>query len=204
MIRSAAFDDRQGPLSVEGGSWNSPDIEWNNNHQFRSAMNCPASTMTVCQELRRMGFHGRAATHKPNILPLNAKCCLKCCKERRHWTVDNLTCVIWGDELRYIMWRSNGRVWMWWIPGERYLPACVVPTVKSVGDDNRVWGCFSWNGLGPLVILHGNIRAVGYKDIFTHCVLSNAENQFSDDDCLYQHDNAPCQKTVYEGTVYGQ
>jgi hypothetical protein len=46
-------------------------------HEFRSATNCPASTMTVCPELRGMGFHGQAAAHKPNILPVNAKCCLK-------------------------------------------------------------------------------------------------------------------------------
>jgi hypothetical protein len=69
-----------------------------------------------------------------------------------------------------------------------------VPTVKFEGGDITVWGCFSWNGLGSLVILHGNINAEGYKDILTCCILSMVEDQFGDDDCLYQHDNAPCQK----------
>jgi hypothetical protein len=50
-----------------------------------------------------------------------------------------------------------------------------------------VWGCFSWNGLGPLVILRGNINAEGYKDILTRCVLSTVEDQFDDD-------SAPCHK----------
>jgi hypothetical protein len=49
--------------------------------EFRSAMNCPASTMTVRRELRGMGFNGRAAAHKPNISPINAKHCLKWSKE---------------------------------------------------------------------------------------------------------------------------
>jgi hypothetical protein len=53
------------------------------------------------------------------------------------------------------------------MPGEGYLPACVVPTVKFGGVDIALWGCFSWNGLGPLVILHGNINAEGYKHILT-------------------------------------
>jgi transposase len=66
-------------------------------HEFRSATNCPASTKTVRRELRQMGFHGRAAAHKPNILPVNAKCHLNWCKERRHWTVDNWKRVIWSD-----------------------------------------------------------------------------------------------------------
>jgi hypothetical protein len=58
-----------------------------------------------------------------------------------------------------------------------------------------MWGCFSWNGLGPLIILHGNINAEGYKDILTRCILSTIEDHFGDDDCLYQHDSAPCHKS---------
>jgi transposase len=80
--------------------------------EFRSATNCPASSMTVRRELRGTGFHGRAAAHKPNISPVNAKRRLKWCKERRHWTVDNWKRVIWGVESRYTMWRSDGRVWV--------------------------------------------------------------------------------------------
>jgi hypothetical protein len=56
-------------------------------------------------------------------------------------------------------------------------------------------GCFSWNGFGPLKILHGNINAEGYNDILTCYVLSRVDDQFGDDDCLYQHDNAPCNKS---------
>jgi transposase len=48
--------------------------------EFRSATNCPGSTMTVRRELRGMGFHGRAAVHRPNISPVITKRCLKWCK----------------------------------------------------------------------------------------------------------------------------
>jgi hypothetical protein len=43
--------------------------------------------------------------------------------------------------------------------------------------------------------MHGNINAEGYMDILTRCVLSMVEDQFGDDDCLYQYDNAPCHKS---------
>jgi hypothetical protein len=58
-------------------------------------------------------------------------------------------------------------VWVWGMPAEQYLPAYVVPTIKFGGGGVAVWGCFSWNGIAPLVILHGNINAEGYKDILT-------------------------------------
>jgi hypothetical protein len=67
--------------------------------------------------------------------------------------------------------------------------------VKFGGGGITVWRSFSWNGLGPLIILHGNINVEGYKDILTRCVLSMVEDQFSDDSCLYQHDSAPCHKS---------
>jgi hypothetical protein len=45
--------------------------------EFRSATNCPVSTMIVRRELRGMRLLGRAAAHKPNISPANAKRRLK-------------------------------------------------------------------------------------------------------------------------------
>jgi hypothetical protein len=71
--------------------------------------------------------------------------------------------------------------------------------VKFGGGGITVWGCSSSNGLGPLVILHGNLNTEEYKDILTHCILSLVEDEFGDDDCLYQHDNAPCHKARFGG-----
>jgi hypothetical protein len=77
-----------------------------------------------------------------------------------------------------------------------------IPT-RMCSANGKIWRRWHYNvelffmeWFGPLVILHGNLNAEGYKDILTHCILSMVEDQLGDDDCLYQHDNAPCHKSV--------
>jgi hypothetical protein len=42
----------------------------------------------------------------------------------------------------YTMWQSEGRIWVWRIPGERYLPAYVLPTVIFGGGGITLWVLF--------------------------------------------------------------
>ncbi|GFW84181.1 hypothetical protein TNCV_4878441 [Trichonephila clavipes] len=42
----------------------------------------------LSRELKNLGFYDRAAAHKPNITPKNAKYRLQWCRAHRHWTVN--------------------------------------------------------------------------------------------------------------------
>ena len=48
---------------------------------------CNVSTRTVRRERHEMGFHGRAAAHKPKITMCYAKRMLEWCEARRDWTL---------------------------------------------------------------------------------------------------------------------
>ncbi|GFT87774.1 QLQ domain-containing protein [Trichonephila clavipes] len=78
--------------------------------EFQSSSGISVSSRTVRRELKNLGFHGRAAAHKPNITPQSAKHRLQWCRAHRHETVDMWKTVLWNDESRFTVWHSDDRL----------------------------------------------------------------------------------------------
>lgn len=162
--------------------------------EMRATIGRPVSASTTRRELHDMDFHGRAAAHKPFISRTNSHLRLAWAREHQNWTVEQWKSVLWSDESRYTLFQSDGRVWVWRMPGERLLPECVVPTVKFGGGSIMVWGCFSWYGLGQLVIVHGYMNALSYLDVLDNAACPSLWQFYGTGPYNFQHDNAPCHK----------
>lgn len=158
--------------------------------EFQQASGCHVSTKTLRKEAHKLGYHGRAAVHKPLVTPANKTNRLQWAKERKDWTVEDWKRVLWSDESRFTLFRSDGRVWVWRLPGERLLPECIIPTVKFGGGGIMVWACFSWYGVGPVVKVEGTMRATDYTTILDNSVLPTLWQTYGLEPCLYQDDNA--------------
>ena len=84
---------------------------------------------------------------------------------------------------------------VWKRQGERYHQSCVMPTVKHP-ETIHVWGCFSAKGVGSLTILPKNtvMNKEWYQHILWEQLLPTIQEQFGDEQCIFQHDGAPCHK----------
>ncbi|CAB5196624.1 unnamed protein product [Rhizophagus irregularis] len=66
----------------------------------------------------------------------------------------------------------DGRVKVWRSPGEAYNKDCIQPTVKFGGGSVMFWGCFGWHGVGPLVVIDGNMNSNDYVNVLANHFIS--------------------------------
>ena len=78
--------------------------------EFQTASRSNVSTSTVHGQLHVMGFHGRAAAHKPKITVRNTKRQLEWCQAHRHWTLEQCKRVLWSDESHFTIWQSEEQI----------------------------------------------------------------------------------------------
>ncbi len=66
--------------------------------------------------------------------------------------------VLWSDETKIILFRSDGVKRVWRQPGEEHKDKCVLPTVKHGGWSVMDWGCLSAAGTGELQFIEGTMN----------------------------------------------
>ena len=62
------------------------------------------------------------------------------------------------------MCHVDGRSRVWRRRSEEYNPECIQHKVQGFGGSVMVWGGFSHDHKLPLIIIHGNLNAVRYRD----------------------------------------
>uniref|UniRef100_A0A674DNM5 Transposase Tc1-like domain-containing protein n=1 Tax=Salmo trutta TaxID=8032 RepID=A0A674DNM5_SALTR len=154
-----------------------------------------ASARTVRRRLLEDGLVSRRASKKPLLSRKNIRDRLIFCKRYRDWTAENWGKVIFSDESPFRLFGASGKKLVRRRQGERYHQSCVMPTVKHP-ETIHVCGCFSAKGVGSLTIFPKNtaMNRERYQHILREQLLPTIQEQFSDEQCLFQHDGAPCHK----------
>ncbi|GFV64729.1 transposable element Tcb1 transposase [Trichonephila clavipes] len=159
--------------------------------EVNSHLRNPISARTVQRELHASNLYGRVGICKPLVTARHALQRRQWCRTHRQWTPQQWQQVICSDESTFTLFQTTGRVYVWRTPKEAFAPECIVSTVKHGGGSLMVWGAISWCGLGPLVTLHGKVKAAHYVNNQKDQVHPFVQTSFPGECPLYQDDNAP-------------
>ena len=149
---------------------------------------------TVSRRLHEMGYYARVAKRKPLISTRNKKKRLVFYKAHKAWSLSQWRSVIWSDESRFKLFKSDGRSKVWRKKGETYKSDCIVNTVQGYGGSVLIWACFCHDKLGPCIVVDSRMNSTVYiNDIlkpFHRKFYSNLVRKIPN--LVLMQDNAPC------------
>ncbi|ORD96694.1 TCB1 [Hepatospora eriocheir] len=131
---------------------------------------------------------------KPLLSIKNISSRLMFAKEHLWDTIDYWKRILWSDETKINLFGSDGMVYIRRPRGMRYDEKFLNPTIKHGGGNLMLWGCFSYNGVGKIEVVKGNMTVMSYTQILNRNLLSSVKKLNMGDDFIFQQDNDPKHK----------
>jgi transposase len=145
---------------------------------------------TVVRKLHQEGYRRRLAKKKMVVRLVNKRKRVVWCQERRHWKTDEQwKTMIFSDESQVVIGTDN-RVYLWRKDCEVDSPHLVC-TLSKRKVSLMVWGCITYEGMGTLVPVEGNINGQKYINIIDNNLWPVIARHFPENNYVFQDDNAP-------------
>ena len=145
------------------------------------------SKSTIKRRLHAAGLRGCVAVKKPLLSKRHKSARKKWAKERKTWTEDDWSRVVFSDESTFEVFSHSRQLYVRRKPNERYLPECLAPTVKFGGGKVMVWGCMAASGV---VVVDGTVTSAKYTRLLSPCLKRDGEKLVGQN-FVFQQDNAP-------------
>ena len=146
------------------------------------------SAQTVINRLKDQGIRPRRPYVGPQLLPRHRRARLQWCRDHLAWQARQWNRVLFTDESRFTLERSDGRQRVYRRSGERFRDACVTEADRFRGGSVMVWAGISHVGKTNLIILNGNLNAQRYRDeILAPVVIPYIQ---ANHNAIFQQDNA--------------
>ena len=187
---STSRQDRKLVLSSLRDRWLTSPILKN---IWRNETGVVASTSTVKRRLITAGLNGRIARRKPLLLPRHKITRLEWAKARAQWTDDMWKRVVWSDESKFNIFKSDGRTYIRRRKSEEFNEDCVIGTLKHGGGSVMVWGCICGDQRGMLLRVDTTMNAHRYLQVLEDGMIPSAWAARGLD-FIFMHDNAPCHR----------
>ena len=170
--------------------------------ELKESSGVELSAPTVRRRLLENGLRGCKARKKPLLTEKQRKHRLEWARSHVKWPVKKWRKVLFSDESTFTLNNQAGNNYVRRRSEEEYQPYCISPTIKHP-QSIMVWDCMAANGIGRLKLVSGRINGTKCIDVLKNQMLSSARSLFSDDDWIFQDDNAPCHRAKKEQHWYG-
>jgi len=141
-----------------------------------------------------MGLRNRLARRKPLVTAANKAARLAWCQDHASWTKEDWAKVLWSDESTFTLFQNSRCSRVWREPKDKWASSCVAATVKH-SPSRMHWGCFSRDGVGPIVPLHGSVTGASHVETLRKYTIPTLNRKFPLGDGWFQEDNARPHKT---------
>jgi transposase len=147
------------------------------------------SLRTIRRTLKTSGLRSCAARRKPLLTDTHMAARLAWALAHRDWTVHQWRRVMWSDESTFYQFQQNNRCRVWREPQEEFDVSCLSATVKH-SPSRMFWGCFCYEGLGPLVALRGSVTGEMHAQTLRRHAFPTMRKFFPRGNGVFQEDNA--------------
>lgn len=150
---------------------------------------------TIARALNKAGLKAGEKKKKPLLSAKNINARMEFAKKHKDWTIEDWKRVIFSDESKINRFNSDGRSWCWFRDVGELETRTVDQTPKFGGGGVMVWGCVTWEGVGYLCKIDGNMDQHLYKNILEDDLMETIQFYALDPSkIVFQHDNDPKHK----------
>ena len=108
---------------------------------------------------------------------------------KKHWKPDQWQKIIFSDETQVVIWQNNS-VSVW----RKNRPRSGSPTAwtneKGQWSELHVWGCITYDGIGAIVPVDGNLNSTKYIELLDNSLWPVIVQVFVNRPFIFQDDNA--------------
>jgi hypothetical protein len=164
--------------------------------------NLSVSCHTLAQCLKEQGLVCRVWRKQLYISQKNQKARRDWALQHVSWMVDDWKKVIFSDESKFLLFKSDGCQYCWIKLGQALNPRYTLKNIKHGGGSLMVWGCITSQGVGRLHRIDGIMTGQSYIEILKEAYLGTLKDHklkcSGKSTPIFQQDNDPkhCSKVA--------
>lgn len=155
------------------------------------------SAKTIGRAIKTLGYNSRVARKKPLLSDKNIQLRYDHAMEWSSWPLNKWKTVLFSDETKINLYSSDGHAKVWRKPNSAHDLNNCIPTVKYRGGNIKLWGCFSYSGVGNLHFIDGIMDKHLYKRILSEHLEDSRLKLNLPDNFIFQQDNDPKHTSQY-------